>query len=625
MEMQLGATWLGVNQCEFLMWAPRRTRVELHVLSPAERIVEMHRQEHGYFHASLDSADPGSLYCYRLDGGSQRADPASHFQPAGIDGPSEIIDHAAFRWHDSGWPGRPLEDYVLYELHVGTYSPEGTFDAIIPHLDDMAGLGVTAVELMPVAQFPGERNWGYDGVFPFAVQNSYGGPTGLKRLVDECHRRGLAVVLDVVYNHLGPEGNYLHEFGPYFSERHRTPWGDVLNFDGPESDHVRRFFVENGLYWIREYHVDALRLDAIHSIVDASARPFLQELTEAVHDLGRNEHRRVFLIAESASNDPGVLAPASAGGLGFDAQWNDDFHHAIHTVLTGERGGYYQDFGRLEQLAKGLSEGFIFTGEYSCYRRRRHGAPLRDVDKRRLVVFLQNHDQIGNRARGDRLSRQLDIEQLKLGAAFIILSPYIPLLFMGEEYGETAPFQYFVSHGDPQLIEEVRRGRQKEFASFGWNEAIPDPADLSTYLESKLKHHVRPEPVHGALRAFYRELLRIRREHTAIGSRNGGRVEAAVESDELLWLSRGSDDRGVFAVYHFGATAAERSVPVPSGVWDKLLDSSEPRWHGGGSRVPARIVSSEGTLTIELSRFSCVLFDRAPAVGLGRTRGGENP
>src|SRR6185503_2081252 len=396
-----------------------------------------------------------------------------------------------FDWQDQTWKGLPLPDYLIYELHVGTFTAEGTFDAAISYLDGLRELGITAIELMPVAQFPGNRNWGYDGVYPYAVQNSYGGPLALKRLVQACHERGLAAILDVVYNHLGREGNYLRELGHYFTDRYRTPWGDAVNFDGPHSDEVRRFFIENALYWITEFHFDALHLDAAHPIFEHSARPFLAELSEAVHRRGEELHRLVYLIPEISMNDVRLILPRQQGGCGCDAQWNDDFHHSLHTLLTGERTGYYQDFGRIEHLVKSLREGFVYTGQDSQYRQRRHGNSARAVPSRRFVICCQNHDQVGNRQLGERLSQLVSFEDLKLAAAVVLLSPCIPLLFMGEEYGETAPFLYFISHSDPDLIEAVRQGRRAEFAAFDWRGEVPDPQDEATFLSAKLRHELR--------------------------------------------------------------------------------------------------------------------------------------
>jgi maltooligosyltrehalose trehalohydrolase len=375
----------------------------------------MEHEERGYHAAILDDVEPGSFYLYRLDGEKERPDPASRFQPGGVHAPSQVVD-PEFAWEDSCWHGVPLKDYIIYEIHIGTFSAEGTFEAVIPRLDELKNLGLTALELMPVNQFPGDRNWGYDGVHPFAVQNSYGGPDGLKTLVNACHARGLAVVLDVVYNHLGPEGNCFHDFGPYFTRRYRTPWGDAINFDGPNSDEVCRFFIENALYWVSEFHFDALRIDPVHAILDFSAYPFLQELGRAVHEAAEQLDRKIYLIAESDLNDPRLVSHPEAGGYGLDAQWNDDFHHTLHTLLTGERTGYYQDFGQIRHLVKAFRDGFVNSGGYSSYRKRRHGNSSKHIPAHRFVVFSQNHDQVGNRMHGERLSRLVSFEALKLAA-----------------------------------------------------------------------------------------------------------------------------------------------------------------------------------------------------------------
>ena len=449
-SITLGAIPGENGRCCFRVWAPRAEKVEVRLVAPQERLLPLKKAEAGYFHGVLERVEPGARYFYRLDGTRERPDPASRFQPEGVHGPSQVIE-PDFPWTDQGWCGLGLPAYVIYEIHVGAFTPAGTFEAVIPHLAELKELGITALELMPVAQFPGRRNWGYDGVFPYAVQNSYGGPAGLKRLVDACHRHGLAVILDVVYNHLGPEGNYLGDYGCYFTDRYRTPWGEAVNFDGPHSDEVRRFFIENALYWIGDCHIDALRLDALHAIFDQSPQPFLAELAEAVHAQAEGLNRRVHLMAESDLNDVRLIRPPELGGYGLDAHWNEDFHHALHTLLTGEQGGYYEDFGRLAQLAKAFREGFVYSGQYSPYRRRRHGSSSRGLPGQRFIVFAQNHDQVGNRLLGDRLTRLVSFEALKLAAGAMILSPFLPLLFMGEEYGEVAPFHYFISHSDPAV------------------------------------------------------------------------------------------------------------------------------------------------------------------------------
>jgi len=488
----------------------------------------------------------------------------------------------------------PLDDYILYELHVGTYTPEGTFEAVIPHLDGLARLGVTAVELMPVAQFPGARNWGYDGVDLFAVQNSYGGPEGLRRLVDACHAKGLAVVLDVVYNHLGPEGNYLGDFAPYFDDRYRTPWGPALNFEGPFSDDVRRFFVENALYWIEAFHLDALRLDAVHAILDTSAVPFLEELGEAVHARARELGRRVYLMPESNQNDPRLVLPRERGGMGLDAVWTDDFHHVLHVLLTGERSGYYRDFEGVGDLARSFREGFVYTGRWSPFRRRRHGRPAGGVRAGQHVVFAQNHDQVGNRMRGERLGGLVPFEKQKLAAGVTLLSPFLPLIFMGEEYGETAPFQYFVSHSDPGLIRAVRRGRREEFASFGWEGRVPDPQSEATFRRSRLRHRLKERGRHRTLYEFHRALIELRRSHPALVRLDKKAVEAAPsEGQGALWVRRRAEGEEALAVFHFGDSEAAVSLPPSPNALRKRFDSAERKWGGPGSRLPETLGPGE--------------------------------
>jgi maltooligosyltrehalose trehalohydrolase len=597
-KTRIGATYQGGGRCRFRVWAPRIQRVEIHILKPRNRLVSLHAED-GYHDAVLEDVEPGTHYLYRLDGDKERPDPASRFQPEGVHGASQVIDDG-FPWEDQGWGGIPLASYVLYELHVGTFCPQGTFDAVMAHLSDLDSLGITAVELMPIAQFPGVRNWGYDGTYPFAVQNSYGGPWGLKRLVNACHLRGMAVVLDVVYNHLGPEGNYLSEFGPYFTDRYRSAWGAGVNFDGPDSDEVRRFFIENSLYWITEFHADALRLDAVHAILDYSARPFLQDLATAVHEQADRLGRRVYLIAESDLNDTRLLQPREVGGFGLDAQWLNDFHHALHACLTDERTGYYQDFGSLKHLAKAWSEGFVLSGDYSAYRRRRHGVSSRFIPADRFVVFSQNHDQVGNRMRGDRLAGLLTFEEQKLAAGVVLLSPFIPLLFMGQEYGETAPFHYFIDHSDPELVEAVRKGRLLEFASFGWQEPPPDPHSEVTFLRSKLNHGLRHKTRHQILLEFHRELIRVRRRLRPLASLTKEDMEVVeIEEEQILAVRRWKAEEQVFLVFNFSREPASLGLTLPSGVWQRVLDSEDQRWGGRGNVVPGWF-RSQGRATFRL-------------------------
>ncbi|HWC88448.1 MAG TPA: malto-oligosyltrehalose trehalohydrolase, partial [Pirellulales bacterium] len=559
-QWQLGARWCGTGRTEFLVWAPHARRVDVRLLGPREQVVPFSPCGQGYYAAAVHDSAPGAHYFYRLDDRLERADPASRLQPSGVNGPSEIVD-SAFDWHDADWPGLALADYVLYELHVGTFSPEGTLAGVIGQLDRLVELGITAIELMPLAQFPGSRNWGYDGVYPWAVQNSYGGPRELKRLVDACHRRGLGVVLDVVYNHLGPEGNYLSDFGPYFNAQHQTPWGPAINFEGPDSDAVRRYFLDSALMWVREFHVDGLRLDAIHAIVDRSARPFLTELSDRVHAAAAELGRPVQLIAENNRNDPRIFAAAQRGGLGLDAQWLDDFGRALQGRLTGERTGFYADFGWVADIAAAWRGGYVLDGRYSNYRRRKHGASSSAVPRERFFVYSQMHDQVGNRPQSDRLSTLVGLEQLKLAAATILLSPYQPLLFMGEEYGEPAPFHYFVSHLDPGLIERVRAGRRREFAAFHWQKEPADPQADSTFAASRLNHDLARSGWHAVLWNFYRELLRLRRElpAPACGSKSinqgaalGTAKTLSWESPPLLAAARADQNGQALVLFNFG-------------------------------------------------------------------------
>jgi maltooligosyltrehalose trehalohydrolase len=580
------------------------------VVAPSQKTVPLQPGENGYFSAVLDDVPPATRYYYRLEDGSLRPDPASRSQPDGVHGPSEVVSQE-YNWTDGAWGGLPLQDFILYELHVGTYTSQGSFDAIQQRLEDLVDLGITAVELMPVAQFPGDRNWGYDGVYPYAVQNSYGGPQAFKALVNACHARGLAVVLDVVYNHLGPEGNYLAEFGPYFTERYHTPWGRALNFDGAMSDEVRRFFIENALYWITEFRIDALRLDAVHAIIDQSARPFLKELGAAVHEQAERLHRKIYLIPESDSNDARLIQGCARGGLGLDAQWSDDFHHALRTLLTGERRGYYEDFGKLQHLSSALAQGWTYSGQYSSHRRRRHGNSPADVPSHRFVVFSQNHDQIGNRMLGERLGHLVTLDQTKLAAGIVLLSPFIPLLFMGEEYAETAPFQYFVSHSDAQLIAAIRQGRREEFAAFKWSGELPDPQDPQTFLHSKLCRELRQKDQHRELLAFYKELIQLRKTIPALAHLSKAEMQLAENSDagDLL-IHRWHAQSHIFMICRFGKSTDVSMLPIPAGQWHKRLDSSEERWLAQGATVDMKIVS-DGTLLLPLRPSMFLLFEKS--------------
>jgi maltooligosyltrehalose trehalohydrolase len=611
MQERLGATPLGGGRCRFAVWAPNCERVEVALEAPDTRAVPMERGANGYFTATVEGIEPGARYRYRLDGDKLRPDPASRFQPEGVHSPSAVVD-PAFPWGDAAWRGLPLERLVIYELHTGTFTPAGTFDAAVPYLDDLKELGITAIEIMPVAQFPGTRNWGYDGVGLFAAQNSYGGPDGLRRLVDACHRRGLAAILDCVYNHLGPEGNYLWDYGPYFTDRYHTPWGAAVNYDGPWSDEVRRFFIANALQWLDEFHFDALRLDAIDTIRDSSAYPFLRELADTVHARAEESGIPKYLIAESDLNDVRVLRSEMPYEFAKDAQWSDSFHHALHVALTGERGGYYEDFTGVADLATAYRRSFVYTGQYSAHRQRRHGNDPLPARGSQFVICTQNHDQVGNRAAGDRLSALVPFAGLKVAAGAMLLAPYIPLLFMGEEYGETAPFQFFTSFGDEALVEAVRTGRRAEFASFAWEGAVPDPHDEATFLRSKLGHlHRQGEEKHRMLRDFYRELLRLRRDLPALAALDLESLDVAHDAAaKTLTLHRWRGEQHVVACFNFSdseqiARFNGEYGRAGSARWQPILDSADTRWLGPGK---ARIEGAPGdSVSVTLPPYSFVL------------------
>ncbi|KXK61993.1 malto-oligosyltrehalose trehalohydrolase [Micromonospora rosaria] len=499
---------------EFSVWAPQAARVRLRLPGTGDR--EMTRDPDGWWREEVPEAGPGTDYAFLLgDADQPLPDPRSPWQPAGVHGPSRVYDHAAYAWSDRGWTGRHLPGSVLYELHVGTFTPEGTFDAAVDRLDHLVELGVDLIELLPVNAFNGEYNWGYDGVCWYAPHEAYGGPDGLKRLVDAAHGKGLGVILDVVYNHFGPSGAYAPMFAPYLTERSNT-WGRTVNLDGPDSDEVRRYIIDSVLMWLRDYHVDGLRLDAVHAMPDTRAVPLLEELAVEVDTLATHLGRPLSLIAESDLNDPRLITPREAGGLGLHAQWNDDAHHALHTLLTGERQGYYADFGSLEGLGQVLTGGFLHTGTRSSFRHRAHGRPLdrHRTPGHRLVAYLQNHDQIGNRATGDRISATLTPAMLRIGATLLFTAPFTPMLFMGEEWGATTPWQFFTSHPEPELARAVATGRRREFAEHGWPAGeVPDPQDPATFLRSRLDWAELDKPEHRELYEFHRRLIALRKSH----------------------------------------------------------------------------------------------------------------
>ncbi len=572
----------------FEVWAPFVKQVVVVFEGASREHLRLVAAPDGYHRGRTPQDCIGVRYWLELDGQRRRPDPASRFQPEGLSGPSQVVDLRR-DWRDPDWRGLPLHDYILYELHVGCFSPTHDFLGVQRRLDRLVELGVTAIELLPVAQFPGSRNWGYDGALLYAAQHSYGGPHALQDLVEACHARGLAVVLDVVYNHLGPEGNYLAEFGPYFTDRYHTPWGHALNFDGSDSDDVRRFFIENACYWIRDFHIDALRLDAIQMIFDTSAKLFLTELTEAVHAVGEQQGRTTLVIGETHQNDARQITETRYGGVGLDAVWSNDFHHALHARLTGERMSVFQDFGSGQDLAGAVREGFLYQGQYSRRFRRKHGSPVGHLPQERLVIFAQNHDQIGNRLYGDRLNQLVSRDQLQLAAALLLLAPQTPMLYMGEEYGEPAPFLYFVDHESPRLRKQVRQGRLRDFHAFIQpSRKTPDPAHKDTFTQSVLQHRLALESAGKQLWDLHRDLIKLRKQLYARSDGKAPRVETAW-NEEGQWMTLSRDEspcrwRAVFSLSE-QECEAPNPLPHPGGEWSLVLanpsetwDPAEPTW-----------------------------------------------
>jgi maltooligosyltrehalose trehalohydrolase len=554
----------------FRVWAPSAQRIEL--VTAGERL-EMQPAERGYWTVDVPAARGEFDYAFSMDGQEPLPDPRSPSQPDGVHGRSRWVGHGQFAWTDAGWQAPPLGSAIIYEMHVGTFTPAGTFDTAIERLEHLVDLGVTHVELMPVAETPGSRGWGYDGVDLYAPHHGYGGPDGLKRLVNACHEHGLGVILDVVYNHLGPDGNYLGRFGPYFTDHYTTPWGQAVNMDGEDSDDVRRFFIDNALMWLRDYHFDGLRLDAVHAIVDTSAIHFLEQLAAGVADLEKHLGRYLFLIAESDRNDPRLLWSRERGGYGLSAQWSDDFHHALHALLTGEHEGYYVDFGSFEHVARALRRAYVFDGRYSEFRRRHHGRPAEGLAGDRFIGFMQNHDQVGNRAQGERSSHLMSPGRLKVAAALLMTSPFVPMLFQGEEWAASTPFQYFTDHQDPALGKAVTTGRRAEFAAFGWDtNAIPDPQAVETFERSRLDWSEIARQPHADILEWHKQLIALRRRYACLMDGNLGAVEVGVsECDRSLVIKR---DEIIVAV---NLAEARRDVAVPCERVLELLVSSDPK------------------------------------------------
>ncbi|MFD0685413.1 malto-oligosyltrehalose trehalohydrolase [Actinomadura fibrosa] len=603
----------------FEVWAPRCERVEVATGEAGRSLRHPARPldgRPGWWGAEVADADHGTDYGFVLDNAREvLPDPRALWQPDGVHGMSRVYDHSRFPWTDQRWHGRPLAGSVLYEMHVGTFTPEGTFDAAAERLGHLVSLGVDAVELLPVASFPGHHGWGYDGVHLWAPHEPYGGPDGLKRFVDAAHSHGLAVVLDVVYNHLGPDGNRLGDYGPYFTSAHSTPWGDAVNFDQEGSDEVRAFVVQNALMWLRDYHLDGLRLDAVHAITDHGAVHVLEEMASAVAALSAHLGRELFLIAESDLNDPRLVTAREAGGYGLDAQWSDDFHHALHAALTGERQGYYCDFGSLETLQKALTRVFVHDGTMSTYRGRHHGRPVdvRLTPAHRFLGFLQNHDQVGNRASGDRIGATLSPARLKIGAALLLLAPFTPMLFMGEEWGASTPWCYFTDHVDPGLARAVSEGRRREFSRHGWTGQVPDPQAVETFRRSVLDWAEPGKNPHRDLLEWHRSLIALRRARPELNDPRLTAVEVGfVENgtDRTLTMGRGD----VLVAANLGDAPVR--IPVPGLVeperaratGERLLLASDPAIH-----IERGIHGDSGNLSVVLPAAAVAVLDRSPA------------
>lgn len=598
---------IGVNfkagKAEILVWAPYAKTVDISINDQFQ--IALYKREQGYWNLSTQQLKPFDNYYFVLDEKKKFPDPASLSQPLGVHKASKAIDLNLFEWTDTHWENPPLHEYIIYELHVGAFSEEGNFAGIGDKLDYLKELGITAIEIMPIASFPGGRNWGYDGVYLFAVQESYGGATGLQRLINSCHLRGIAVILDVVYNHVGPEGNYMSEFGPYFTDKYKTPWGSAVNFDDAGCDAVRSFFIENALMWFRDFHVDALRLDAVHAIKDLSAFHFLKELREQVDLLSEKEKKDYYLIVENDLNDPKYIDDPAGYGYGMDTQWVDEFHHALRVTAGQKREGYYSDFSGIEDLAKAYSDVYVYDGQYSEHRQKSFGAPVGDRAGQQFVVFSQNHDQVGNRMLGERTSQLVSFEMQKLLAAAIMVSPYIPLLFMGEEWGETNPFLYFVSHTDAELAQAVSDGRKKEFQYFHIDGEVPDPNALETFERSQLQWHLKDKEQHKTLFTYYKKLIELRKDYFPLRLFRRSRVKVNTYANKkTLVLYRWHKETQVICFMNFSKEFQSILIHEKEITGAKLLDSADSEWLGE-SQSPATI--SAGS-PIHLSPQSCLIY-----------------
>jgi len=586
------------------LWAPKAKSAAVKIDESGD-ILPLSSQEYGYWTLDTDKLKDGSRYKFVLDDKDPLPDPASLSQPEGVHGPSEVVDLQAYRWTDADWYNVALQDYIIYELHTGTFTPESTFAGIETKLDYLLSLGVNAIEIMPVAQFPGGRNWGYDGVFPYAVQNTYGGPKGLQQLVNACHEKGLAVVLDVVYNHLGPEGNYFGEYGHYFTEKYNTPWGNAINFDDAGCDAVREYFIENVLMWFRDFHVDALRMDAVHAIKDFGPQHILSEIKSRVAQLVGETGRQHYLIIECDLNDTRFINPQDKAGFGMDSQWIDEFHHALRITAGGEQTGYYSDFNGIADLAKSYNDAYVYDGQYSPHRDKKFGVKATDNPGQQFIVFSQNHDQVGNRMLGERSSELFSFEMQKLMAGAVLTAPFLPMLFMGEEYSEPHRFMYFVSHTDPELAEAVRKGRKAEFAAFHAQGEAPNPVAEETFRDSQLQWNLPEQGEHQVMLNFYKALIALRKKLPALHHlyRKGVKAEANEEQKTLV-LHRKHHVQEAVILMNFSVNIQTISLPDPAQNWHKQFDSADAQWNG----PLAATNTVAGGQTVQLQPESFLIF-----------------
>lgn len=598
----LGIDLTSMNAAEARVWAPLAKKMEIEINNRQK--VPLLPEDHGYWSQNNLPIKKGDNYAFIINEKKRFPDPVSLSQPNGVHGDSEAINTSEFKWSGHKWKGIDTSDLIIYELHTGTFSPQGNFNGIIEKLDYLKNLGITAIEIMPVTAFPGKRNWGYDGVYPFAVHKDYGGANGLQELVNACHKMGLAVILDVVCNHQGPEGNYLMQFAPYFTSKYKTPWGDAMNFDDAWSDGVRRFYIENILMWLRDFHIDGIRLDAVHAIMDFSPKHITREIKEHVDKLNRSTGNNHFIIAECDLNDIRFIKSYKKGGCNLNAQWSDEFHHALHAYVTGEKNGYYKDFGDLGQLVKAFNNAYVYDGVYSRYRKKTFGTSTKGFAAERFVVFSQNHDQVGNRMLGERLSSLVDFEMLKLIAGAVFFSPYRPLIFMGEEYGEKSPFQYFISHNDEKLVKLVREGRKNEFKDFMQGKEPPDPQAIQTFENSKLKWGFQENEAQKKLLDYYKELIRLKKEHPLLRRPARKYVKATkVEGEHMITVVYAQGSSSLLAILNFSNQTSHIHIKdYTKHTMNLLLNSASIKWsgpekdnedlfsHDGICKIPAKSV-----------------------------------